>query len=416
MSAESSSGVTYGNAPAVLSLQRSTFAPLSSTEQTAQKIERAISSVPLNPITKYTKDRYPQINKILLDLTELPKELCQMIVNFTDAMETSLFYQEKPLFSTYYPLARGAEILPDGALWPFIVKTSSDRERPEFTDKELTQCVNELADSRKTQSMKQLFAICFDFHEEGPRGVKQLKVSFTDVLSNQHLHALCRMGSVELVQLALSTKPELFSLNHYSSAYQSKNLDLVKFFDKNFTIQLSEYDYFNGTIFEIIASAAKTRSLEIFFHAYEKFIKAFKKDINSFDLYRKTIAHYVASDGSAEMLREINKLGGDFTLKSLGNNSILHSAAFNPDVSVLAYLCSNHLNLLRFLDEKNGQNDSPLSFAVSFGNVDPVQFLVDKGATISDKILKDSERYRTRGPNSEIIYNFLLEHRGKQNG
>jgi hypothetical protein len=83
---------------------------------------------------------------------------------------------------------------------------------------------------------------------------------------------------------------------------------------------------------------------------------------------------------------------------------------------VLAYLCSNHLNLLRFLDEKNDQNDSPLSFAVSFGNVDPVQFLVDKGATITDKIISDAERYRTRGPNSEIIYNFLLEHRGKQNG
>lgn len=422
------SGVTYGTAAAIAASGQSSLAgavssqpaqsslngrsySLSPSGPAVERTEQAISIAPPFFKVKYSKDRYPRIFEILYDVTPLPKELCQMVVCFTDAIETPIFSLEKHFTSTCYSLVRAAQVLPDGALWQFISIANRDRKRPEFTLKELDQSIDILADGKKVQSLRQLFTtkLYFDLYDEGPH-TTQSNVNVFDIFSSQHLHALCRSGCVELVDLALSSTDTPLTNLHFCSAYKSKNPDLLRFLDNCVVKKRMDHDY--NSLCLIIHSAAQTRSFELFSHAYEKFIRPLGIEIDARDPTGKTLAYYVASSGSVAMLKALRKLGADFSIKSLGNSSIFHQAATNPDVSVLAYLYSDQLNLRHLFDEVNSLADSPLAFAVSFGLLYPVKFFVINGAVIRPKIFAEAERNRTISPAFEQIYNFLVDHRG----
>ncbi|XP_062584569.1 putative ankyrin repeat protein RF_0381 [Saccostrea cucullata] len=194
------------------------------------------------------------------------------------------------------------------------------------------------------------------------------------------LHLCCMNGKLEMCKYLVNAYPHLLDVkdnngeNALHDAAWGGNIDLLNFLlDNNFDVKTKRID--GKTVLHLCCMNGELEMCKYLVNAYPHLL-----DVN--DNNGENALHDAAWGGNIDLLNLLLKKGFDVKTKRNDGKTVLHQCCINGELEMCKYLVNTHPHLL---DVKDNNGDNALHTAAWGGNIDLLNFLLEKGFDIETK-------------------------------
>ncbi|XP_062595975.1 serine/threonine-protein phosphatase 6 regulatory ankyrin repeat subunit C-like [Saccostrea cucullata] len=194
------------------------------------------------------------------------------------------------------------------------------------------------------------------------------------------LHLCCMRGKLEMCKYLVNTYPHLLDFkdnngeNALHDAAWAGNIDLLNFLlEKGFDIKSKRND--GKTVLHLCCMNGKLEMCKYLVNTYPHLLDV--KDNNG-----ENALHDAASGGNIDLLNILLEKGFDVKTKRNDGKTVLHLCCMRGKLEMCKYLVNTYPHLLDFKDNNGG---NALHNAAWGGNIDLLNFLLEKGSDVETK-------------------------------